>query len=609
MSTLRPLLAEVGAVKQYGSIEPRTPTSKSGSGNFLTVPGSQGPPRPRKIRAPPRIPLMVREIWDENMRKGTDWAFVNACYGIFIMILLNEIPDRLPQWAVLAMQTSMTVTTCLLLYQLFSLKYYQRRIRLAELVTKRRKVLPIHKQAKDEKSVAAKYPLPHLHKWALLKQTCLEPEFWLSNIIYAIHLPPALWIAVPPQVGLFMFLRLWLVFDVLRLHSNVYKQRHINKTLLPDTRIIYSRGVSLRTFIYDRPISFALLSVAGSITIFGYCVHVLERADETYTFFAALWVSAEAVLFMWPADVYEDDNPRTWTGRFVCIIASLVGLAITAFCVGATFDQILSTPQEKKLVLWIRYASVRKQEVDRAARLIQYVMRTYLHEEKLKKQYEDSDPEKLERLLDAIDDEWYDIVALHSSDLRRLRMDRIDLEVEWRKYSLEPMPVWQLDIFSSMPPEPKMYGKAQPDPPSRESEAEPPATPIVEHTENKTDEESATKKNPYVSPDHYRERDVVTKLNTLQARMDDLASEMRGISLALTGRTSVGGGSSSGGRSSSGGGGSSSSGGSGPYRGSCSVVSRRTVEPTRRAATPRSSDYTSSGNYAKHWDTGYYSSS
>jgi len=84
------------------------------------------------------------------------------------------------------------------------------------------------------------------------------------------------------------------------------------------------------------------------------------------------------------------------------------------------------------------------------------------------------------------------------------------------------------------------------------------------------------------------------------ARIDDLASELRGISLALTG-TSRNNGAGSGNRT---GGGSS-----GTFRGGCSVVQRRPVEPTpRRATTPRSSDYTSAGN-AKHWDTGYYSSS
>lgn len=269
----------------------------------------------------------------------------------------------------------MTISTIILLLQILDIKSYRLRIRLA--LTERKKT---HRTTSVHAGKLPPLPLRSLFAFLLYP---FDLKFWVPFCIYGIHVPP---FEVPYWLGLLMFLRMSLFFDLIKVNSTVYRQRHTNRSRFPNAPWInttLTKSRTLRTFLTSHPILFGGTSTTVLIFVFGYSIHVLERGIQTFTFAQSLWISTGSILLMWPDDVYGAWNPISWGSRLVCVLGSMVGMVLSAFIISAFIDLFVCSQHEKKLLQWHEYTNIVTQHRDRASRLLQFVIRSFLYERKL----------------------------------------------------------------------------------------------------------------------------------------------------------------------------------------------------------------------------------
>ncbi len=194
-----------------------------------------------------------------------------------------------------------------------------------------------------------------------------------------------------------MFLRLHLVFRLLRDYSDVWGyRRQITKdvSLYISTAPEFDWALALKTICFRQPLMFACTSVLVLNAVFGYAVYILEREaqPDLFDIWGSMFVATQVLLTGWATDTYDQLNPVTLAGKYTCIFATVAGLFLIAYMIGVASQQLAPSAFEINSINWVLHRRITDAEREAAARLIQFVFRNHLKEQKLERELAHSDP-------------------------------------------------------------------------------------------------------------------------------------------------------------------------------------------------------------------------
>ena len=297
---------------------------------------------------------LSRRNLDAVIKRKSLLIFLNGLFGILLQIVLLQVgwdgqhyhdddrPGELP--VMLSIKIAMFLSSCLLVYQLLDRKQMQITIKYRE---KRRKIRSLVKPPLSTVSLLSLLSLrPSSFRWKLWLQ-CLIC-FFHPFPFFSSHLIP---LHMSNKLGLLMFLRLHLVFRVIRDYSEIWlNRRSIKKLTAFSSRTPnFDWWLSVKTMVYRNPIIFATSFYLFCIVIFGYSVYILEREvqPDLFTIPIGFYLAFQCVTIDWASDVYDVYDPITWPGKLTCLTAAMMGLLLTSFIIGIVSQSILPSKFEE----------------------------------------------------------------------------------------------------------------------------------------------------------------------------------------------------------------------------------------------------------------------
>ena len=378
---------------------------------------------------------LSRRNLDAVIKRKSLLIFLNGLFGIVLQIVLLQVgwdgqqyhdddrPGELP--VMLSIKIAMFLSSCLLVYQLLDRKQMQITIKYRE---KRRKIRSLVKPPLSTVSLLSLLSLrPSSFRWKLWLQ-CLIC-FWHPFPFFSPRLIP---VHMSNKLGLLMFLRLHLVFRVIRDYSEIWlNRRSIKKLTAFSSRTPnFDWWLSVKTMVYRNPIVFATSFYLFCILLFGYSVYILEREvqPDLFTIPIGFYLAFQCITIDWASDVYDVYDPITWPGKLTCLTAAMMGLLLTSFIIGIVSQSILPSKFEELALNCVSVEKAREKEKDNAARLIQYVWRNYRHEKELAEKLERKNPRLYEEISALEEKEFMEEFLVRSKSLRNVRRERVDLE-------------------------------------------------------------------------------------------------------------------------------------------------------------------------------------
>lgn len=285
--------------------------------------------------------------------------------GVFLMILELQVAwdgSKLV-WsrASRTMRFLITFLTALLIVQL--LDYYNG-------------VLALMTKSWKDSHVNLKF---NISGWNVLQSSLVAPMFWGEAFICILHAPPIP--AINDKVGLFMFLRFYMVFRVIKDHSTIYKFRNTIMRKYSKYGIKhwgppkFSWAISSKALFYRHPFIFISSLTLWTLWVCGHLIYIFERENDPilFTYHGALYLSMISMITGWPTDTYEVYWPQTRMGRFSCIMSTLVGLFLLSLLLEVLSSFVVPTGHQRPALTWAHRHDIKDQLRDSAARIIQLV--------------------------------------------------------------------------------------------------------------------------------------------------------------------------------------------------------------------------------------------
>lgn len=172
-------------------------------------------------------------------------------------------------------------------------------------------------------------------------------------------------------IGLVIFLRAYLLSRFLFLHS--YFSSSVGRFVSGFTKITFTPNLMYRVILSERPYPLVIGSFVGVLFSIGYCLLVVERFDNPLiqTYSDALWLVVVTILTIG----YGDKYPVTIVGRAVVVSGAFAGIILTAMIITLLFKALELSPQESKLVSFLRRDSAHSQMIRLAAQSVQAAYR------------------------------------------------------------------------------------------------------------------------------------------------------------------------------------------------------------------------------------------
>ena len=398
-----------------------------------------------------------RRNLDEVVRRKSLLLFLNGILGIVLMIVEQQLcwtgTKCTDNQHTIIIKFIITWFSILLVYQILDRKRIQIAIKYREKRRKNRHRttaaqqstahllnltqpynVPLNQCASDVEAIVNDTPQYNIITLLSLQPSQFRWKLWVQCIVAIIHPVPYMsqYTGIGDEVGLLMFLRLQLIFRVIRDYSEIWLNRRSIKKLrafqsrTPD----FNWWLSFKTVCFRSPIQFALTFAVCAVLIYGYCIYILERtAQPTQMWFLrGVWLAFQAITILWTSDVYNQFNPITWPGRLMCSLSAVNGLLLSSFIIGTVSQQLQPSRFEESALNWVVVDKIRSRERDVAARLIQFVWRNYLHEHELQYKLKHKNLRLYEEITDREEKEFMEEFLARSKLLRNIRRDRAELE-------------------------------------------------------------------------------------------------------------------------------------------------------------------------------------
>lgn len=185
------------------------------------------------------------------------------------------------------------------------------------------------------------------------------------------------------EVGLLMFFRLAVFVWVLRENSVLWVNRH---TLVAQAAKYTSLRMApkfdtwfaIKAIYLGQPAKFIGVLFFSQWVVLSYVIWILEREENTnglIEFQSCIILAGMVILFTWPDDAWSVISVQTVPGKFACSIGVCTGLLVLTLVLGIAANQLIPTPFEKNALNFCNLQASKRQELDAAARLIQFVWR------------------------------------------------------------------------------------------------------------------------------------------------------------------------------------------------------------------------------------------
>eukprot|EP01116_Phalansterium_solitarium_P021755 TRINITY_DN6902_c0_g1_i4.p1 TRINITY_DN6902_c0_g1~~TRINITY_DN6902_c0_g1_i4.p1 ORF type:complete len:566 (-),score=140.46 TRINITY_DN6902_c0_g1_i4:109-1806(-) len=225
-------------------------------------------------------------------------------------------------------------------------------------------------------------------KGVILQSTTIPRAFLLELLICLPHPFPGLPETPSKVFTLWMFLRLYILWKVLRDRSLIFRKRKIIEHIpgySPHAHPNFNALLSMKFIFYQRPILLITTALLSTSFVFAYAIFIFERGSKfdhvtgepIFTFWICYYISIQTLLTGWPTDIWSVYMHGTWVGKFISIGSSVFGLFMFALLIDYVHTKMQPTSFERSALEWvIRRKWEQKERLD-AARLIQIFWRHY----------------------------------------------------------------------------------------------------------------------------------------------------------------------------------------------------------------------------------------
>eukprot|EP01006_Ploeotia_vitrea_P041233 TRINITY_DN66496_c3_g1_i1.p1 TRINITY_DN66496_c3_g1~~TRINITY_DN66496_c3_g1_i1.p1 ORF type:complete len:736 (-),score=340.81 TRINITY_DN66496_c3_g1_i1:57-2264(-) len=207
--------------------------------------------------------------------------------------------------------------------------------------------------------------------------------FLLEVFICILHPPPYLDFKIngspfiSNKFGIFLFLRVYLIGRVIRDRNDMF---HWRKQILASGKLHsglpeFDSLLAFKSYFYHKPWTFVSVCVFVNVVCFAYCIYVVEREVQPETFKLGNTIYFTCVSMTTLG--YGDMVPKTDWGRFVTLIAVLVGMALAALIVAALIRWLRLSLNEHIAADLVANTKLELQEKRIAASMIQTTYRMY----------------------------------------------------------------------------------------------------------------------------------------------------------------------------------------------------------------------------------------
>lgn len=182
------------------------------------------------------------------------------------------------------------------------------------------------------------------------------------------------------KIGVFMFLRLWTAFPVIRDFHPVFTYR---REIVKNTRFAltssaktFSSGTCIKALFYHYPMISVTTTVILSFSITAFVVYILERDyHDPSTRISYIYLS----LITLTTVGYGDYAPYSSAGRAACVMTGFIGIMMTAFMINVITNYLQLSPLQKEAADWTEQRHNVKALNNLAASFIQYSWRHYIY--------------------------------------------------------------------------------------------------------------------------------------------------------------------------------------------------------------------------------------
>eukprot|EP00002_Diphylleia_rotans_P024347 TRINITY_DN4803_c0_g1_i1.p1 TRINITY_DN4803_c0_g1~~TRINITY_DN4803_c0_g1_i1.p1 ORF type:complete len:376 (+),score=72.63 TRINITY_DN4803_c0_g1_i1:795-1922(+) len=188
------------------------------------------------------------------------------------------------------------------------------------------------------------------------------------------HIPPFIDHALdenPDKWGIFMFVRLYLLIRPMRDFSPVYRNRgKIIKSghAAKGGQSFNTWLIHLRIAFYDHPGLFVFCMFLISYLFLSFSIYVHERESlDNFAFGDSLWYTAITMTTVG----YGDIVASTRMGRIVAVMAGVLGIMLSSFCVAVTSGFLRLSGHQKFAVDWVHKVDMDASHEEAAAVMVQ----------------------------------------------------------------------------------------------------------------------------------------------------------------------------------------------------------------------------------------------
>jgi len=337
---------------------------------------------------------------DQNISFRNALMSLNVLISIILMIWLLQMEwngeELIATNESYVVKLTISVLTVVMLLQI--LEYYFRMIQYMKEESERRRhdywkyfisrsayrkqsdkeVLAMTGTATLLKKLSSSKTLPPLSFHAILESSAIGKMFFLEIFICSIH-PFPLHTTSTTKLGLWMFLRLYVLFKVMRDFSPIFRNRRTLMRIraIASSNPIFNSFLSLKVLFFLHPITFIVLWIGFLCAVLGYCIYIFEREaqPEEFSYRISVYLAFISMVTGWATDTYDEYNPETWGAKFFAISCVIFGLFLFALLIDYVHASMSLSEWQQIALHSIRRTFILEKLRTQAALLIQTAWR------------------------------------------------------------------------------------------------------------------------------------------------------------------------------------------------------------------------------------------
>eukprot|EP01114_Cavostelium_apophysatum_P022016 TRINITY_DN7831_c0_g1_i1.p1 TRINITY_DN7831_c0_g1~~TRINITY_DN7831_c0_g1_i1.p1 ORF type:complete len:465 (-),score=65.54 TRINITY_DN7831_c0_g1_i1:33-1427(-) len=342
----------------------------------------------RKIHGKRDVQHLKAKTLDRSQKHRNLWMLLNTVATVVcIIILLQEYSKRLA-FTICALTFVQVIN--IFEYYLVTLEYltsdpyriYKKRQQRLRKAANRSSGLDLP-VLKDVNSPLQR--MTDASVWILIRSSRMPLWFWLE-VLVTIPAPFFLFSEITLKFSTVVYLRLYIIFRVIRDYSIDYKNRNAFRKA-PNARRnppIVNTFFVVRNFLQDCPKRYLFLMLISMTLIGGHIIYAVEKESQPEIgYWIWVFVSVNCVWAGWAGDTYYEYNPTNWLAKVICILLAGSGIAVTTILFGYVYDYMRPNRSMRVMTYLFEKLDLNDRELELSARLIQVVWR--FHRERRRK--------------------------------------------------------------------------------------------------------------------------------------------------------------------------------------------------------------------------------